>query len=526
MISRIRAWFEGLPTAGKLLVILSAAVLPLGAVLIWAANSGIAQANAALSARAKDQGRSVARALDSRIARSVLALRVAANGAFREGGPELCDDVAQALSFSPNVPQRFTLRDPVGTLLCAEGDFQQQKPSLLVRPGQVRTWVGANGSSLYFRVGVNGGIATGALTRAELSDAVRATGISPLSVVLSDGVTAMALANPPASRRPEGLQAEIVRVAYPITAGQLTIETAISMERVASIDRLIILLPVLMWIAAALMSWWLVNRFLIQPLRRMQRAVTAYEPGSGTLELPAKLGAASEIRELGSAFSRAVERIEENEHRMADALEGQRKLVREVHHRVKNNLQVVASLLNIHGRSATTQDARDAYSSIGRRVDALAVVHRNHYAELEANRGIALRPLLSELAASLRGSAPDHARTMDIELELESLNSTQDVAVAVAFLTTEIVEFAMLREPEHAVQLKLHRTTDLTARFSLCSPVLNEDANADRERVQFERIVGGLARQLRSTLDKEPGSYGVELPVFPPRTPDAPAQIA
>ena len=92
---------------------------------------------------------------------------------------------------------------------------------------------------------------------------------------------------------------------------------------------------------------------------------------------------------------------------MANALEGQRRLVREVHHRVKNNLQVVASLLNIHGRSAETErrPARPM-RSIGRRVGALSIVHRNHFAEMEENRGIALRPLLSELAAELRAERP------------------------------------------------------------------------------------------------------------------------
>ena len=61
-----------------------------------------------------------------------------------------------------------------------------------------------------------------------------------------------------------------------------------------------------------------------------------------------------EIQELRDAFARAVARVDESEREMAGALEGQRRLVREVHHRVKNNLQVVASLLNIHGRSAET----------------------------------------------------------------------------------------------------------------------------------------------------------------------------
>ena len=48
------------------------------------------------------------------------------------------------------------------------------------------------------------------------------------------------------------------------------------------------------------------------------------------------------------------------------------------------------------------------------RVDALAVVHRNHYAELEANRGVALKPLLSELGANLRATAPASAAAMQI----------------------------------------------------------------------------------------------------------------
>ena len=157
---------------------------------------------------------------------------------------------------------------------------------------------------------------------------------------------------------------------------------------------------------------------------------------------------------------------------MAGALEGQRRLVREVHHRVKNNLQVVASLLNIHGRSAEAAEARAAYDSISRRVGALSIVHRNHFAEMEENRGIALRPLLSELAAELRAGAPEPARGLLVELDLDTIYTTQDVAVAVAFLVTEIVECAMLTCPKDPIEISLRRTSELTARLTLGSPIL------------------------------------------------------
>src|SRR3954464_10227840 len=107
-----------------------------------------------------------------------------------------------------------------------------------------------------------------------------------------------------------------------------------------------------------------------------------------------------------------MERASDSERDMASALEGQRRLVREVHHRVKNNLQVVASLLNIHGRSAGTVEAQAADAGISRRVGALSIVHRNHFAEMEESRGISLRPLLTELGAELRASAPAAARAV------------------------------------------------------------------------------------------------------------------
>jgi two-component sensor histidine kinase len=190
-------------------------------------------------------------------------------------------------------------------------------------------------------------------------------------------------------------------------------------------------------------------------------------------------------------------------------------LVREVHHRVKNNLQVIASLLNIHSRTAAAPDVRAAYAAISRRVGALSVVHRNHFADVEESRGIALRPLLTELAAELRVSAPENARALGVDLDLESVNTTQDVAVAIAFLVTEIVEFAMLQAPADSVEIALRRSSELTARLTLGSAVLTGDESEDPSRVQFERIVSGLAKQLRSSLERKLGRYSVEFPIFP-----------
>jgi hypothetical protein len=134
---------------------------------------------------------------------------------------------------------------------------------------------------------------------------------------------------------------------------------------------------------------------------------------------------------------------------------------------------------------------------------------------MEENRGISLRPLITELAAELRAGAPEAARALRIDLEIEAVNTTQDVAVAVAFLITEIVEFSMLNCPTDPIEISVRRTSELTARLTLASRVLVPEEDEAPEKAQFERIVGGLAKQLRSPLDRKLGSYSVDLPIFP-----------
>ncbi|HUP67734.1 MAG TPA: sensor histidine kinase [Sphingomicrobium sp.] len=502
--------FEKLPTAAKLLLILSAVLLPIGIALTWVGESGIRQANLALEGRRQDQSRATSKAVDSLLARNALALRVAANAALAQGPAGACERMQRTLSIAPAVAQRFELEDMAGASLCEVGQVGGTSELPLVAPGSIGVAIAPNMDGIAIRAGVVGGMATAIVPMDELRTVAEEPGNAIAGLSVSDGERELPLLNP-APRSDSSLSVS----EWPLGNGKLIARVASSRQRINTVDRLVLLLPVLMWITAALITWLLVSRLLIRPLRRLERGVREYNPGQGELDLPRELGPAREIQELRDAFARAVTRVDESEREMAGALEGQRRLVREVHHRVKNNLQVVASLLNIHGRSASAPEARSAYAGISRRVGALSVVHRNHFAEMEENRGISLRPLVSELAAELRAGAPEEARGVTIDLDVETVYTTQDAAVAVAFLITEIVEFAMLNAPKDPVELSIRRTSELTARMTLTSRVLNPEQEEEPEKVQFERIVSGLAKQLRSTLDRKLGRYSVDLPVFP-----------
>jgi two-component sensor histidine kinase len=494
------------------MLLLTAALLPLGLVLAWVAQQSVWETRRANVSRAETQGLAASQAIESLLARNILALRIASNAAFASSPSDPCTAAARSLAVAPAVGQRFRLRDETGRTICTIGSFQAERETMLVAPADVRAWVSPKGL-IHYRLGVIGGMATGMLTVSEIQKAADEPTGDIYRLSISDGTNEISVID-----RPLASSLRSVETVHRISNGQLSVRVVTPLTMSTRVDRMIVYLPLVMWVAAALLSWLLVRRLLLQPLARLKSAVSEYEPGDQGLELPTKFGAATEIRDVSMAFERAVDRIEGAEREAIEALEGQRRLVREVHHRVKNNLQVVASLLSIHGRSAERPEAKAAYSAIGRRVDALSVVHRHHYAELEENRGIALRPLLTELTADLRSSAPVEARKMRIDLELDAPSTTQDVAVAAAFLITEIVEYTMLRRPDDIVEITLRREDELTATLAISSAVLVPEGDAsDVARMQFERIVEGLARQLRSPLDRKLGRYAVTVPIFPDR---------
>jgi two-component system, sensor histidine kinase PdtaS len=504
--------FARLSTPAKLLLILTAVLLPIGVGLMVVAQGGIRQATAALQAQSDEQARIAARGIESLIARNVLALRIASSG--RLDGPQPCDRVQRSLSIAPAVASQFRLHSADGARLCSIGQLGETGELQLLAPGDIQLRIAPDDSGLIVQAGVIGGMATTIIAPAEMRAAAAEAGREIDDLVVSDGTREIEIMRD-AGHAPPGHRESMT--SWPIANGQLSIQIEGQVPAITTTDRLAILLPVLMWFIAALMTWLMVHRLLIKPLRRLQLAVSEYEPGEPARELPTRLGPATEIQELRDAFARAMTRVQQSEGEMLEALEGQRRLVREVHHRVKNNLQVIASLLSIHGRTVKTPAAQAAYGSIGRRVGALAIVHRHHYAEMEESRGLSLRPLLSELAAELRAGAPDTARELTVELEVEPLHTTQDVAVSTAFLITEVVEFAMLHRPDQPVEISLRRTSDLTARLTLGSPVLDPESEEDPEKLRFERIIAGLSKQLRSSLDRKLGRYSVDLPVFPSR---------
>ena len=313
--------------------------------------------------------------------------------------------------------------------------------------------------------------------------------------------------------------ANLINIPIPVRTGlgigNLTVEMRTRSTALTSPILVAMILPILMWAAAALIAWFVVDRLLIKPLRRLRASVAAYQPGETIDPDVIRSAPAQEIRELGDTFRSLSRTLVLHEAGLAEGLVRQTRLTREVHHRVKNNLQVISSLINLHSRGSTAE-ASGAYASIQRRVDALSVVHRHHFAEMEDNRGLSLRSVIGELSSNIRATSPENSG-LAILLEVEPWLVTQDVAIAIAFLLTEIIELAMGITPDTQIRLSVREgATPNTAILRASSPALVESEHLRAALAQrYGRVLEGLSRQLRAPLHHDPlaGSYEIAVSV-------------
>jgi two-component sensor histidine kinase len=282
------------------------------------------------------------------------------------------------------------------------------------------------------------------------------------------------------------------------------------------------IIPFLTVLAAAIIGWLVVNYMLIAPLTQLQRKVRQYETGERLAPMALTAFNASEIQELDQGFVTLAHKVSIDRDALDEGLKQQIMLTREVHHRVKNNLQIIASLINLHARTADSDQAKLAYGKIQRRVDALAVVHRNHFAGTERNEGINLRALVGELAGSFEhagnGASADGP---DIMVDIDNLHVSQDVGVPIAFLLTEILELIHLTRPEAPVRISATRLADDPTRIKLriASPALGPNPMLeDMLEDGIDRVMTGLARQLRAPLERDTAfeSIAIAVPVFVP----------
>ncbi len=278
------------------------------------------------------------------------------------------------------------------------------------------------------------------------------------------------------------------------------------------------LMPILMIGLAWAGIWFATERQVTQWIAYLRRISAAYRSGHYTIR-PQLAAAPREFRSLGDGLSEMAEAIQDRDRKLRDALTQKSLLIREIHHRVKNNLQIVMSLLSLQAGQLKDPAARDALMQAQARINALALVHRILH-EIEDQTTIDLKRLLHELAHQITEGMRGENSTIRVEEDLAEREVSGEIAVPLALFAVEaltnIFKYAFAPGQAGTVTIALRPIENAKLRLAIGDDGVGFDANMQRNGIgtrlirTFGAQVGGV-----SALCSQPGKGTTVEVVFP-----------
>ena len=198
-------------------------------------------------------------------------------------------------------------------------------------------------------------------------------------------------------------------------------------------------LPLLAWLLALVTAWLAMDRLVLRWLDYLRRIATLYASGKLTVQpLRARQQAPFEINVLADTLEEMAVRIRDRTNRMENALQARDAAMKEIHHRVKNNLQIINSLLSLQGRKLHDKAAIAVLDDARARINALSLIHRSLY-EHDDITTVQTKSFLSDLVSHLDHALGAEDRGITIESDIEDDRLDADLAVPLALFTTEAV---------------------------------------------------------------------------------------
>lgn len=307
----------------------------------------------------------------------------------------------------------------------------------------------------------------------------------------------------------------------PIVVGKLYAlsswpETA---ARVGMINRLPpVVLPALMAIVSLFAAWMAAESLVLRHVRRLRHNIRAFASGSRLVPPSGRDRAPLEIRDLEDNFTRMTETILRDEAELENAVHQKEVLLREVHHRIKNNLQLIASIMNMQMRRETSGHVKAMMKNLQDRVMSLATIHRGLY-QTTGVTDVHADELLRDIVGQVVSFSTGPGRRFKVKTDFADLMLTPDQAVPLSLLLTEALTNAMKYGgsadgvPELSVSLL--RDGEESAVLRLSNSLAPDAPPPDEaESSGFgSQLINAFARQLGGELTtrREDGRYRLEL---------------
>lgn len=281
-----------------------------------------------------------------------------------------------------------------------------------------------------------------------------------------------------------------------------------------------LLLPLGAWFTAFGAVMLLSERVVVRWLDYLERIAAIYARGRFSVRPVQAVNAPSEIRVLARTLDQLAEAITLRDRSLNESLAEKDALMREIHHRVKNNLQIISSLLSMQQRSVGDPAAKAALGDTRQRISALALIYRTLY-QSEDIRHADARDFLTELVGQLVASEAMRGPMVTSAVDSDSLIIDPDKLAPLALWLVEAVSNAQ----KHAFA---GRGGHLQVRFKVRGSISVLEVQDDGPGVREDQsegvgrtLMGAFAKQLRGSAEMAaaPGGGAIARLAFP--TPEA-----
>lgn len=215
---------------------------------------------------------------------------------------------------------------------------------------------------------------------------------------------------------------------------------------------------------------------------------------------------AAGCRMLGG-FSVDITEQMKTERSLHTALAAKEVLLKEVHHRVKNNLQIISSLLNIQADQLADPQLATVFRESQQRVHTMAMIHERLYGQ-EDVESLDFREYVEELARNLMGAYGVNPSRIHLVLKLSEVSLELNQAIPCSLILNELltnsIKYAFPNGSAGTITvgLELNEGNVVTLRVVDNGVGLRLPLNGGESQSLGLKIVRILARQLRATLEQ------------------------
>ena len=179
--------------------------------------------------------------------------------------------------------------------------------------------------------------------------------------------------------------------------------------------------------------------------------------------------------------------------------------MKEIHHRVKNNLQVVSSLLDLQSHTITDSQARAAVKEGKNRVQSMALIHQNLYSEGNI-KGIMVKEYISNLVQSLSDSYNISNEKVKVNINIDDLNLDVDTMIPLGLVLNELVsnsfKYAFKETTSGILNIMLEEKNEkLHLKVSDNGAGFPADMDVKSTKSFGLKMIRAFAQKLKATLD-------------------------